>query len=127
MHKQSQANHKSYGRGETLFREGDKANCAYLILSGSVEIFLPVGDQECLLATIGPGQVFGEMGLIDGAPRCASARARNTLTLKEITQEDIDQLRDGADAGMWALMEALIRRLRTTNQQVKRGMQDKAA
>src|SRR3972149_5317282 len=62
--------------GATVFSEGDVPDRLYLILTGSVEVYknLPNG-QKAALATLGSGDFFGEMALIDGTPRSASVQA----------------------------------------------------
>ncbi|MEQ9683440.1 MAG: cyclic nucleotide-binding domain-containing protein [Rhodospirillales bacterium] len=64
---------KMYQAGDRNFKEGDEGLFAYLVQSGSVEIYREVSGE--VLSTIGSGGIFGEMALIDGKPRAASARA----------------------------------------------------
>lgn len=61
--------------GETIFTEGSRSDTAYIIEVGLVEIFVGSGDDAVQLSVLGPGDIFGEMGLIDNFPRSASARA----------------------------------------------------
>lgn len=59
-----------------LFREEDPADSLCLVLEGTVEIFKSLGpDREEILSRMGPGEFFGEMGVLDEAPRSAGARA----------------------------------------------------
>ena len=59
-----------YPKGEFVFREGESADLAYILKSGSVEILKTGIDGEIVLATLDePNKIFGEMALIDGAPR----------------------------------------------------------
>ncbi|MBI1776913.1 MAG: cyclic nucleotide-binding domain-containing protein [Proteobacteria bacterium] len=63
-----------------IFKEGDKGDAAYLIRSGKVAIAKDTADGPVILATIGKRSIFGEMALIDGSPRMASAiAAENTI------------------------------------------------
>jgi CRP-like cAMP-binding protein len=66
---------KSFRQGEVLFSPGDPSQLAYLIQSGSVEILKGVGERAVRVALLGPGEVFGEMGLIEERPRALTARA----------------------------------------------------
>lgn len=68
-------NLRLFSTDETIFREGDEADKAYIIESGFVEIFVGVGEDAMQLNVLGPGDIFGEMGLVDAAPRSASAKA----------------------------------------------------
>lgn len=72
--------------GESIFKEGDNAATAYLIQDGEVEIYREAAGQKTVLATLGKGSIFGEMGLIDGKPRMASARATAMTTVVIVTQ-----------------------------------------
>src|SRR6187455_799698 len=67
---------RRFRRGEVIFHAGDPGDALFIIVSGEVKIALPseTGD-EAILATLRPGDVFGELALLDGAPRSASATA----------------------------------------------------
>ena len=67
---------RRFRRGEVIFHLGDPGDALFVIVSGEVKISLPseTGD-EAILATLRPGDVFGELALLDGAPRSASATA----------------------------------------------------
>ncbi len=66
---------KKLGNNEILFREGDESDAMYVIKSGRVKVFKTKGNGEIELATVGPGQMLGEMAFFDGRPRSASAKA----------------------------------------------------
>lgn len=72
-----------YRAGEVIFRQGYPSDHAYIILSGEVEIYKenPDGSEEHI-AELGEGQMFGEYGVLDDAPRSASARARTLVRLQ---------------------------------------------
>lgn len=67
---------QTYNAGDLIFRENDKSSEMYLIQDGHVEITLnvPEPDTEKSIVTLGKGQIFGEMALLDEGPRTASAR-----------------------------------------------------
>lgn len=65
--------------GEWIFRRGDAGNEAYIVQRGQVDIFLD--EQAEPVATLQAGQIFGELAFLDGAPRVASAAARQATTL----------------------------------------------
>src|SRR5262245_9661729 len=76
---------RRFRRGEVLFHEGDPGNALFLIQSGQVKI-LRVTDEgeDRILHVLGPGEYLGELSLVDGAPRSATAQALDpveTLTL----------------------------------------------
>jgi CRP/FNR family cyclic AMP-dependent transcriptional regulator len=67
---------RRFRRGEVIFHQGDPGDALFIVLGGLVRIWLPgeTGD-EAILATLRPGDFFGELALLDGAPRSASATA----------------------------------------------------
>lgn len=71
----SNCNVRVFREGETIFTEGSDSDAAYVIEAGLVEIFVGSGSEAVQLSVLGPGDIFGEMGLIDAYPRSASARA----------------------------------------------------
>lgn len=108
-----------YRPGQTLFREGDQAWAAFLIESGEVEILHSAGARhEVVLATVGPGELIGEMGLIDNAPRSATARSVGTTVVQVINQQNFSRLLANAEPGLVALLKVLLRRLRVSNETV---------
>jgi len=82
---------KSFGGDDLIFEEGDSGDMAYLIISGEVEIFRKSGNQERVLATLGRGEIIGEMSLIDNAPRVAFARAMSKCQVSLITHASLQQ------------------------------------
>lgn len=72
--------------GAVLFQEGDLADNAYLIERGALEIYVLQDQGRVLLDTLGPGEVVGELALIDDAPRSASVVALRETVLLTITK-----------------------------------------
>jgi small-conductance mechanosensitive channel/CRP-like cAMP-binding protein len=67
--------HSPYAAGEVITRQGQRAHWLYCILEGRVSVRVSVGGLESEVATLGAGEVFGEMSLLTGEPRAASAVA----------------------------------------------------
>ena len=82
------ANRRFYIRGESIFHQGDPGEALFLIESGIVKIDLTSDDgDQMVLATLGPGETFGELALIDRGPRSASARAVESCCLLALPRE----------------------------------------
>ena len=107
-------------RNGTAFSEGDAGDKFYLILEGAIRIsrFVP-GMGEENLAILRAGAYFGEMSLIDAAPRSAAALAHEKSRLFVINRRDLEDLlfvdRDLAYEVLWNFVRTLSRRLRATN------------
>jgi signal transduction histidine kinase len=86
---------RNYPAGTTIFSAGDPGDGFYLIEAGRVQIAAPVATGELrVLATIGPGDLLGEMAIVDDAPRSASARAETETTTTFFSRETLLRLLD---------------------------------
>lgn len=75
---------RTYRAGQIIFREGAEGDALYLIKEGEVEIVKGRGKTQTLLARRAAGEYFGEMGLLEGAKRSATIRARTAVTVLEV-------------------------------------------
>ncbi len=82
----------SFDDGEVLFREGDRADCAYVIMSGEVEILADTGGTEFIAGTLGKNQLFGELAVLTNSPRSATLRAKGELTALKISDDNFLKL-----------------------------------
>lgn len=78
-----------FADGEYVIRAGDTGTEMYVIQSGQVEVLRPSVGGATTLATLGPGDFFGEMSLLESLPRDADVRAMGTTTLIVINQGDL--------------------------------------
>jgi EAL domain-containing protein (putative c-di-GMP-specific phosphodiesterase class I) len=99
--------------GETLFHQGEPGDCAYAIEAGQIEVSRGRGARRKVLALLGPGEVIGEMAVIDRLPRTASAVARKATRLRVITQEHLQGKLDSADPLVRVLLRLILQRYRT--------------
>jgi CRP-like cAMP-binding protein len=107
-----------------VFADGDKADRFYFIISGKVRISKMVpGIGEEALTILEPGDYFGEMALIDEAPRSADAITNTTCTLGSISKAAFDNLlfmhKDLAYDLLWTFVRVLSSRLRETNEKMR--------
>ncbi|MGA9260664.1 MAG: cyclic nucleotide-binding domain-containing protein [Desulfobacterales bacterium] len=98
--------------GRVLFEQGDDGSRMYFIEQGTVEIYHATCNGDLCLAVLGAGDFFGEMSLITGQPRTASAKARSPVRLRSISREDmLSGIRSDPETGLMFL-RILIDRLR---------------
>ncbi len=107
---------KTYRPGEVIFAEGDSGDEAYIVEAGAVEISKRTDSAELVLRVLQPGQVIGEMSLIDATPRMATARAAKKTTLIVIPKHVFDKILGKTDAVVRVILGALLGRLRNQSQ-----------
>jgi signal transduction histidine kinase len=100
--------------GQSLFNEGDDGDQAYVITDGEIDIVKVTGEREVLLARRMPGEVIGEMALLDSAPRMATGKAAEKTTLIAIPKSQMDALLDSSATAAKALFSVLLARWRQT-------------
>jgi small-conductance mechanosensitive channel len=79
-----------FAHGEIIARQGTESHCLYIVTAGSAEVRLTVdsGNVTRTVATLGPGDFFGEMGLMTGDPRAASVFASTDVQCFRLDKED---------------------------------------
>jgi CRP/FNR family cyclic AMP-dependent transcriptional regulator len=110
---------RSTTRGSIIMAAGDPTDSLYIILSGRLKVMMSDADgKEVILSILGPGEFFGEMGLIDDNPRSASVVAIEPCELLAITRRDFKKcMTDNAEMAM-AVMRGLVRRLREADRKI---------
>ena len=115
---------ESHPKDAKIFAEGDEGNRLYIIKSGNVRISKFVaGIGEEALAILKPGDFFGEMSLLDDAPRSADAIAHEDCDLLFIDAQAFESLlfldKDLAYNVLWTFVRSLSIRLRETNNKIR--------
>lgn len=111
---------ESFKAGDFIFFEGDIEAHFYIIETGTVKIFSKnKTGQKVELATLSPGETFGEFALIDKGARTASAQAETDCKLMKISEEGYNIMLN--DLPLWAssMLESFSARLKTMNTQLK--------
>lgn len=107
-------------RGTTVFHQNDNGGGLYLILSGSVKIWRTGRDgRDVTVAVLGDGNFFGEMSLIDGQPRSASATALQTTGLLVLDREHFQRYVLAQARIVAKLLRELSKRLRAADQSIE--------
>ena len=104
---------QSLQRGVVVFEEGAEPGEFYLVLAGRVAIAQESDDgRESLLAVLGPGELFGEMGFLDGSNRSAQARALEESRVLMVPYAELRLLYENNPSALWSAVQLLSRRLR---------------
>ena len=105
-----------FSAGETILAEGETGSLAYLLVSGTVEVIVGAGAKAKRVATLGAGEVFGEMSLLEPGPRSATVRTITSVECVQTSYDDfIASIQDNPEQAI-AFMKTLVRRLRQTNE-----------
>ena len=110
---------RSAPRGTVIMAAGDPIDSLYIVISGRLKVMMGDAEgKEVILSLIGPGEYFGEMGLIDDSPRSASVVAIEPCELLAITRRDFKKcLVENFDMAQ-AVMRGLVRRLREADRKI---------
>ena len=110
---------KSAPRSTTIMAGGDPTDSLYIVLSGRLKVMMSDAEgKEVILSILGPGEFFGEMGLIDDEPRSATVVTIEPCELLSIAKRDFKKsLAENPDMSM-AVMRGLVRRLREADRKI---------
>ena len=114
------ARSRTYGPGEIIFQKGDPTTALMAVISGQIQIFSVSEDgRQVVLNTIGSGEIFGEIGVIDGGVKTADAIAEINTELLIIDRKSFMTALRGNSEFCINLMELLCDRIRQTSEQTE--------
>ena len=105
----------TYPKGTTLFRQDDAGDAAFIVNSGSVGVYREVEGKRIPLASLRKGELFGEMAVIDGSPRMATALTLDNCTLTMISVDLMTEKMKKTDPFIKALITMLLGNLRSVH------------
>ena len=108
-------NRQYYPANTLLFAQGDPGDCMFVVRSGRVEIFQERPQGRVVIGTVGQGELFGEMALIDGEPRMASARTISDCELMLVPGTVFRDHMAEATPFIKAVMGILVKNLRNVD------------
>lgn len=108
-----------YDAGTVLFREGELGEEMFVVQAGTVEITRQVGERRQVLATLGPGEFFGEMAIINNRPRSATATVLEPARLLVVDSAKFEAMLRARTEIAVRLIRAMGERLERANQQVE--------
>jgi CRP/FNR family transcriptional regulator, cyclic AMP receptor protein len=107
---------RSFPAGTRVFHEGDSSDACYIVKDGSFRVTREHSDGRAItLATLGPGEIFGELAMLDGDSRSASAEALTDGELLALPANDVRSLLARHPEIALKLVAGLVRRLRAAN------------
>ncbi len=107
---------KRVAAGSVVFFEGNRADAFFIVLSGSLKVFQTAKDGRVkVLSTMGPGETFGELAMLDGHPRSASVETTEASELLVIARKDFRDLATATPGILWGVLEGMCARLRAQN------------
>jgi CRP/FNR family cyclic AMP-dependent transcriptional regulator len=118
---------RCFGIGDVLMRQGDPADCAYVMLEGEAEVLTETKGGEFVVAVLGPNAVPGEIGVLTDAPRTATVRAKTQVKALRISPEVFLRLASGRPERALHVMRQLsahiandLRALASLNEELQR-------
>lgn len=114
----SSPNIKAFYRGQEIFKEGQESSVAYMIKKGAVNIFKVQNNEKIILARLGEGEIFGEMGIISKGNRSANAEAAEYCDLVTLTDQIILKLLDQCPRTIQYMTRLLVKRLARTGEMI---------
>jgi CRP/FNR family transcriptional regulator len=112
---------RSYPKGVRVFHEGDHSDACYIVRSGDLRVTREHPDGRAIaLATLGSGDIFGELAMLDGEARSASVEALTDCQLLALPAADVRRLLQSSSEITVKLVVALTRRLREANERIAR-------
>ncbi len=110
---------RNFPKGSRVFHEGDESDACYIVRNGEVRVTREHSDGRAItLATLGPGEIVGELAMLDGEVRSASVEALTDVELVAVTARDMRGLLERNPSITAKLVVALTKRVRETNERV---------
>ena len=111
--------HRRYRRNEVIFHEGDPGEAMHVVIEGRVKITRESAEgEEAIVAILAPGDAFGELVLLDGAARSATATAIETTETLTMTRAEFTRLVEDSSPFRWHVLGGIAHRVRRLTDQL---------
>jgi len=108
-------------KGQVVFREGNPSDFAFIIEDGHIEVSRKRVDGNVeVLDILGKNEIFGEIGMIDGGPRSATATAMENSKVTMISRHDLNTMAEKDPKAWFPIMKAMSARLRRSTKREKK-------
>jgi len=111
---------RSFTPGEVVFREGEPGDCLHLVTRGTLSVVRPSRDPGLVLQRLGPGDAFGEVGVLNSAPRLASIIAIEHAETIEVRKDDLDRVLEDDPRAMRHMLGTLSLSLTLAKEELAR-------
>lgn len=111
---------QNFESGQSIIREGEQANYVYLIQKGKAKVIKNngAGRDESEIAVLGPGEIFGEIGLLGKGAHTATVKAVNDITVIPVSREQISMKLENSDPLVRRMLEMLVDRINKANERI---------
>lgn len=100
--------------GDTVFKQGERGDAMYVIAEGAIQIYRDSSNGRVVLAELGPGDFFGEMAIVDGAQRTATASALRKSEVIVVEDSELDALIKTRPDVAEHMIRTLVQRIKNT-------------
>lgn len=114
--------HLTFEKGETIFNAGESGKFAYVINSGAIKLYQQIGEHQKILGFMKPGQVLGEMAIITGEPRTATAEAAEHTEILVVDDNVLHNILNRCLPLVKSLVEQFITRIRESDRNLHRSV-----
>jgi CRP-like cAMP-binding protein len=114
----------AYDAGKMLFKQGDSADAAFLIIEGQADVLVETPTGPVAIATLGPHDILGEMAILCDVPRTATVRAKTRVVALRIAKEPFLRMVREFPTMAVSIMRVLAHRLELTNQQLRAALSE---
>ncbi len=112
---------KKYNATDLFFQEGDLGSEMYVVLSGVVDVIIhTAGNQPIHIASLGAGDIFGEMTFLEGLPRSATIIAKEDALVLVIDHNNFEKIIRRQPFMAYSIMKVLSQRIRQQNEEIRR-------
>ena len=107
------AKRERFAKDTAIFFQDDRSGALYIVLSGAVKVHQAAEDgKDRIVNTLGPGGIFGELGLLDESPRSATVTTLEPTEVLALTSKDVRAVVKEEPDVLWKIVEALCERIR---------------
>ena len=116
----ARANRRRFRAGEVVFNEGDTGHSLHVVRRGHLKVVRPTHDDRLVLDRIEPGQAFGELAVLNSAPRLASVIALEDCETIEVSKDEFERVLDEHPGAVRRMLGTLARSLTLAKEDVAR-------